>query len=447
MNQTLYPLCALVAWIVVAAGIPQLPALRRDPGRMTTWVMFVSFGLVFTTGWSVVWSRLAALTGSRAAAFLITECCVMLLNGSVLVLLLLWSNEPAAAWPRIRRTVAAVGIALGAMIGLFVLSGSAREGEQPFMRWGRGAAEFNLYLLLYLLVFTVAILEIARLSWRYARLATRSWLRSGLRTAVAGALVGLLYTVGRAGVLVGAGLGRNLQGFERVAEIGAALGALLVMVGMTAPLWGPRVSALVRYARHLRAYRRLHPLWSALYARDPGIALEAPGGATGRRPWQLVWRPGQLDYHVGRRVIEIRDGILALHPHLDPAVAAAAYEHYRSSGVRGDRLDACVEAWRIRAALAAPATDRQQTAQPAALNNSPENLEAEISWLEQVSGAFRALARWTRHQDKEFRDDAEPDAFAYRTGRPRTRSRRVPVRGIRSAASRRWGASGDQAQR
>ena len=391
MNQTLYPLCALVAWIVVAAGIPQLPALCRDPGRMTTWLMFVSFALVFTTGWSVVWSRLAALTGSRAAAFLITECCVMLLNGSVLVLLLLWSNEPAAAWPRIWRTVAAVGIALATMIGLFVQSGSAREGEQPFTRWGRGAAEFNLYLLLYLLVFTLAMLEIARLSRRYARLATRSWLRSGLRIAVAGALVGFLYTIGRIGVLVGAGLGRDLQVFERIAEIGAALGALMVMVGMTAPLWGPHVSALVRYARHLRAYRRLHPLWSALYARDPGIALETPTGATGARPWRLVWRPSQLDYHVGRRVIEIRDGILALHPHLDPAVATAAYEHFRSSGVSGDRLEACVEAWRIRAALNAPAIDRQTGAQRAALNNRPEDLEAEISWLKQVSGAFASI--------------------------------------------------------
>jgi hypothetical protein len=180
MNHTLYPLCALVAWIVVVVGIPQLPTMRHDSGRMTTWVMFVFFALVFTTSWSVVWDRLDALTGSRAATFLITECCVMLFSGSVLVLLLLWSNEPAAAWPRIRRTILAVGLTLAVMIGLFVLSGSAREGEVPFTRWGAGSAEFNLYLLLYLLVFTVAILEIARLSWRYARLMTASWLRTGL---------------------------------------------------------------------------------------------------------------------------------------------------------------------------------------------------------------------------------------------------------------------------
>lgn len=391
MNQTLYPVCAFVAWIVVVAGIPRLLTIRRDAGRMTTWVMFVFFALVFTTGWSVVWDPLDSVTGSRAATFLITECCVMLFSGSVLVLLLLWSNEPDAAVPRIRRTVAVVGVALALMIGLFVLSGSAREGEQPFTRWGRGAAEFNLYLLLYLLVFTVAILAIARLSWRYARLTTPSWLRSGLYVVVAGALVGLLYSVGRVGVLVGAGLRRDLQDFERVAELGAALGALLVMVGMTAPLWGPRVSAVVRYTRHLRAYRRLRPLWSALCAHDPGIVLETPADAPGAQLWQLARHPGRLDYNVGRRVIEIRDGILALHPRLDPAIAAGAYEHYRSRGLRGERLDACVEAWRIRTALDTPASTRQPGTQSAAMNNSPEDLEAEITWLEQVSGAFATI--------------------------------------------------------
>jgi len=65
-------------------------------------------------------------------------------------------------------------------------------------------------------------------------------------------------------------------------------------------------------ARSYRALAVLHPLWWRLCEATGAIALTPqPVGRHGERPW-----PGDVDYCLQRRVIEIRDGVLALRPYL-----------------------------------------------------------------------------------------------------------------------------------
>ena len=169
-------------------------------------------------------------------------------------------------------------------------------------------------------------------------------------------------------------------------------GALLVMIGLTMPAWGPRASRWVRRLRRLYAYPKLRPLWVAFYQRDPSIALDdappptAPRTAAPRHSVVRVLR--DPDYYIGRRIVEIRDGILALHPNLDATVAERAHIYYRQH-LTGDELGAAVEAARIRIGLENNTTPANQAPDNTVLlNHTPADLDAEIAWLVKVAKHF-----------------------------------------------------------
>ncbi len=67
-----------------------------------------------------------------------------------------------------------------------------------------------------------------------------------------------------------------------------------------------------RWISHYRAYYALGPLWHALVAAFPDLALDSP-----RRRVMLTTVFGDLDFRLRRRVTEIRDGVMTLQPFLD----------------------------------------------------------------------------------------------------------------------------------
>ncbi len=393
MNATLYPLCALFAWIVVLSDARRLPALRKQPSRLATWAMYLFFALIFTTGWSVVWDRIDGWTGLAEANTLITMCWVVCYSASALILLQLWTYESQQARRRAWLTIVAAMLVLGAMVTLFLRSDSVHEHQQSFTDWYGGSAEYTAYLLVYLTAFTIVELEVIRLCRRYARVTSRSWLRTGLITAGIGAAIGLLYAFTRLADLAAAHAGADLSRWENVAEVGAGLGALLVMIGLTLHSWGPRISAIAPRIRRLRAYANLEPLWAALNLHDPSIALdqsrrERPGRLLGR--WHSAVRVlKDPDYYIARRIIEIRDGLLALRPYLDHSVTERARSHFQQRGLEGDALDAAVTAAQIHSLLdSSPATSRRTAAPTPAPGNAPADLDGELSWLVKLARAF-----------------------------------------------------------
>ena len=390
MNTTLYPLTALFAWTVVLSSAKRFPAILKEPARLATWFLYLSFALIFTAGWSEVWNRTDAWTGLPESNTLITMCLVVCYSASQLALLQLWSYAPDRARRRVKGTISTVVVVLTAMITLFVHSDSTHHLQQSFKDWYGGSVEYEAYLFIYLTTYTTAEVEVLRLCRRYAKVMSPSWLRTGLITASIGAAIGLLYSITRLADIAAALADVDISPLESVAEVGAGLGALLVMIGLTLHWWGPRISALAQRSQRLIAYIRLRPLWASFYALDSSIAFDDPRSpGSGRvlgRMRTAVRVLSDLEYHVARRVVEIRDGILTLRPYQDPAYAEHARTLFASRGLMHDDLDAAVTAIQIHAALdareAAPHGDRASS--PTA-GNSPADLDAELAWLLKVT--------------------------------------------------------------
>jgi hypothetical protein len=393
MNSTLYPVVALFAWAVVFGSAKRIPAMVKQPARLATWMLYLLFALIFTTGWEVVWDRLDGWTGLPESNTLITMCLVVCYSACALVLLQLWSYTPDRARRRSRVTACAAVVVLILMVSLFLRSDTVHHHQQSFTAWYGGSVEYEAYLLIYLMTYTAAEVEVIRLCRRYATVTTRSWLRTGLITTTVGAAIGLLYALTRLADIAAAHAGVDISRLEDVAEVGAGLGALLVMIGLTLHWWGPRISAIVRKSRRLIAYARLRPLWACFYALDPSIAFDDQRRTGSVRILGRVQAAKRVlkdtEYHVGRRIVEIFDGILTLRPYQDPDFALRVRTHYDVHGLIGDDLDAAVTAASIHAALDAreAAPRREQPPSPAA-RKVPADFDAELAWLLKVTKHF-----------------------------------------------------------
>lgn len=397
MRPLLYPLAAVVAWTACGLKLRLLSRNGRSAPLVAVAVACALLATAFSTATSVnlmpgVWGRVNGFFGADFSS-LIEHICVMAFSTSILVLLVIWAYPPEAARVRTRRLLAVVAVTLGATVTLYLL---AKPGYTSSLgtAWETVSPLYVAYLLLYLLVFTAMLVEIVRLCRRYARLLGPSWLRHSLRLTASGAAVGMGYTIGRSLQVAAGQLDVHVRGLAAVAHLSAAFGAILVMAGLSAPSWGPAVSSLMTWTRGLRSYRRLRPLWLALCQAEPQIALAVP--SAGRWGW-TTWPMRDLDLRLARRVVEIRDGRLAIHDWFDARVAEAAREHFLARGLTGDDLAAAVEAAVLRAALTAKAADAPACApadravEDQARDEAMASLVDETAWLVRVALAFRKV--------------------------------------------------------
>jgi hypothetical protein len=137
-----------------------------------------------------------------------------------------------------------------------------------------------------------------------------------------------------------------------------------------------------------RAYRGLYLLWRVLYESTPQVALYPPRSPLGDA---LVVR--DLDFHLYRRAIEIRDGMAALGPFRATVVVERARRRCREEGLMGEDAQAVVEAACLRSAIAAKVRARYP-AQPAAPSMIADDghsvdLAREIAYLRKVARAYR----------------------------------------------------------
>ncbi|MFD8382458.1 MAB_1171c family putative transporter [Streptomyces sp. NPDC059679] len=240
--------------------------------------------------------------------------------------------------------------------------------------------------------------------------------RTGLRLVTASACVGGLWALwGLTGVENMARTGRQGAGTDPVAMVLAASCLVLACLGATAAWWRGAVTAPARWLRAYRRYRALEPLWSALHAAAPGIALRT-------RTRRLSWLPPRsAEFALYRRVIEIRDGYLALHPYAAPRGAA------EGAGTAADREGPCkdmgvgveaevartaeAEAAAVAAAIVAASSgvrpgDPDPTGNAPGPASSPASgpfsgpavlpirgtVDAEAAWLVRVADAFARSA-------------------------------------------------------
>jgi hypothetical protein len=157
--------------------------------------------------------------------------------------------------------------------------------------------------------------------------------------------------------------------------------------GLIALLSGGAVS-IYHWGTQYRAYRRLYPLWRDLYGVTPGIALDPPDSA---RADALIVR--NLGLRLYRRVMEIRDGVVALQRYTDANLRDRARALCRAIGVSEEDAPVCIEAM-----MWAAAVEAKRRARFAAIpidtmvTHTDTNLGGEVQHLQRVARAYRRLA-------------------------------------------------------
>ena len=220
----------------------------------------------------------------------------------------------------------------------------------------------------YSIAYCVALLPeftvIARLCLRDARKAPDWIMRVGLGLVVVGIVAAAGYMTSRTLVAISArapidfSVGRGYL----LSKALPTAAHLLVLAGVAVP-------AIAEGLRRFRRYRRLGPLWSALYRAEPGIALEPPR--------LLTVFPTRLQLY--RRVIEIRDGLLAIRP-------------YRAADEAG--LD---EAAAIDAALRAH-RDGTPLRSAAVTVSGGHDLGSDTEYLCRLADSYRKIVKTNRGQ-------------------------------------------------
>jgi len=386
VKGVIFPFLGVLCWAVFFGKLHGLRVKQRDPALLALLVAFAVKG----TGFLLATPRVAAAVDQWTGIPNVGALGIHLLGGvafgaAVLVVLVYWAENPPEAWRKARWRLAAAALVTVTMVSLWVAAGRGIEQRSPhYLVQNAQRPLVAIYLVLYVATLLVALGEIARLCRKYARLAEDQWLRRGLRTTALGAMIYSLTFWGRTFSMVAVHFGLDPLKWEVLTPIGGGIGMPLIVAGLTMPSWGPHLSNLSRWWDNYSIYRRLYPLWHDLYEATPGIALPS------------TWSMTDLNYRLCRRVIEIRDGLLAVRPYRDPEVRRRALRCGKAAGLTGDELRAAVAAAQLKAALIAKAEGGARACSTGSADDREifelcpgDGLAGEAAWLAQIAGAYR----------------------------------------------------------
>ncbi|WP_051834228.1 MULTISPECIES: MAB_1171c family putative transporter [Streptomyces] len=379
MTHLRYVLGSLACWIAFTSTlVPLLRGYRRDPALVAMCAAFGCQGMYLALSVPSRWT--GSLFGQVTWYNVSVQMWIIATITCQQLLLILWTHPRPEARIRCRRRLITLAFVPATMTVLYFLATRyghprnyfERPGDQPFL---------VAYLVTFLSAFVVGKVAVARACRFYARLSEDPWVRRGLRIAACGAAVELVYPTGRFADVFLVPYGWHPARWANVSRTDLTVGMVLNIVGWTAPLWGPRLTAILEWHADYRSYRRLRPLWSALYRAYPEISLEPPGGD--------LTALSDLTFHLHRRVIEIRDGYLALRK---DAALAPPFAATDSSGQP--------EAEREAALIAAALAGRQRRHDPpdadtaiAPIGPESQDFADDVAWLVRVSQAYARANR------------------------------------------------------
>jgi hypothetical protein len=388
VDSYLWPAGTVILWIALGYKAWSLARDRQNVTLRLLCVTLVCLALAFTFATPITYVAFDAIVGVPNLSRLMMQTCGVVYTLVIQRLLLSWIYPADEARRRSRRWLWLGVPVLVIQLALFAGAPVPEEAPDFAVRYGHEPSVMALIFVLGVCL-TLTTADIVRLCWKYATLAGRPYLRVGLRLTGIGAGAGLVHWVVdiiRQSVRLATWPSEVVLIPDSVEQmlftLSSFVGAALVAVGLTIPAWGPRLSAALAWLRRYRDYQRLRPLWMVLYQASPEIALDVPRSER--------WWVGDLDYRLVRRVVEIRDGRLALRPYLDIAAAEQAGDAARRAGLAGPELQAAVEAAAIAAAVRAKRSG-QAPADPGPDDvTGGADLISEAAWLGRVAKALPA---------------------------------------------------------
>lgn len=406
LKSICFPVCAVICALAFLYKLRDLSPGRRDPALLALLTAFLFKGISFTLSTPVVSATVDSYLGiPNLGALGIHLAGGVTSSAAFLAALVFWVYPTEKAWPKVRRRLTLFGLVAVMMLVLWYMAGPGGEGRSAhYLLQNSHRPAVAAYLLLYVIAFAAGLVEIARLGWRYAKVAGPPWLRRGLKVTAVGAAIYIVYCVNRALAVIAVQIGLRPLEWEALTPLSNGIGILLVASGFTMPSWGPRLSAARVWIADYRAYQRLYPLWRDLYETVPEIALNPPAP-----PFIERIRHRNLHYRLYRLVIETRDGLLVLRPYMDTGVAAAAAEKVRESHPEEEGRHAVEEAVRLKTALEARGADLSPPGQSAGTdvpNRSCEDYASDLSWLLQVAREYADI-----REDKTGAPNEVPSAW------------------------------------
>jgi hypothetical protein len=381
IESVVFALCTGLCFAAFACKLRDCRRRGCDPARMALLIGFAFKGFAFLLASPSVAAGVDRELGiPNLAALGIHLFGGVVFNAGILLALVFWyrpSDEARAkAW-----LVVGVSVLVSAAMVLLWLAADIPTRATHYLAQDGTHLFTSIYLVLYVTVSLTGLGLIARLCSRQIRDVTNVWLRRGLRAVMTGSLIYIPSFLDRLATFVVIPLGLNPLRWELLVPVCTGTGMALIVIGFTMPTWGPMWTAACRWVQDYRAYRELFPLWRTLCDSVPEIALEATG-APGRT----------LQYRLYRRIIEIRDGQLALLPYMDSSVADDAANRAQAAGLDSDDEAVVVEAARLKAAVRAKAADfpiQSTSDYESAAVRGGDDVSSEIAWLLRVARAYQ----------------------------------------------------------
>lgn len=310
--------------------------------------------------------------------------------------------EPLKSGSRSPARVLLTALAVqAAMIGTFLAAHPRTAQDWSIqVRGGGGELLLSAHDGIFAVYSVWVLVDMARALTRESRRVAAGPLRTGTRLMLAAAYVAMVWaswTGDDIANVLRTGIQNGSE--DTVSNVLGAVCAATIVAGATVTRWGEALAAPLRWYRAYRVYAALGPLWRALHAQFPQIAL-----AERRNGWNEALPPN-IAFALYRRVIEIDDGRLALRPYAPAQAEIAALIRAEPTGPgpgesRAPDRDALIEAASIAAALANLRSGRRTDADADAdaesngdsqapdITQDAGSVDDEAAWLVRVSRAF-----------------------------------------------------------
>ncbi|WP_330239792.1 MAB_1171c family putative transporter [Streptomyces sp. NBC_00525] len=312
MTYVPYSIPAVLLAIALFFKIPTFIRAWRNPEVRATTLLLVWASAAFVTIIPLNIERLNDVTGVPNIAAPWAYSFLTASGATSLAMIMRWSEEPSEDRRRkIRRIHAIYTGMIGVLWVTFFLADTPDVRIHDLDTYYAGTPWMREHILLYLLAhFTTCSASVFML-WKWFKAVKNPWLKSGVVFLQGSFVMGLAFGTSKLTAITARWSGADWDWLStRVAPHLAILEGALAAVGFITPQAGP---VLKRWNRNRREYRRLRPLWRAVF-------VLAPAAATARLGY---WVP--LELRVLQRRQRIHDSLRLLAPYYNTDLYHQAY--------------------------------------------------------------------------------------------------------------------------